>query len=159
MSDMKKEKGIGRIDSASTHGWFVRGYRNGKTFSRLFSDLKHGGKGEALEEARAFKAKLQAQLKELPAKPRGRRIVKQDSRNRTGVLGVCRTSKKSPGGKVSECYSVSWRPSPGLQKCTSFSIRKYGEEKAFALAVAHRERMMKEILGSANSPKQPSPQS
>ena len=46
-----------------------------------------------------------------------------------------------------ECYSVSWRPKSGLQKCTSFSIRKYGEKKVFKLAVAHRRKMMREIHG------------
>ena len=143
----KKEKGISRIDSGSTHGWFVRGYRNGKTWSRLFSDLKCGGKEAALKEARAFRDDLRQKLEKIPAQPRARRIVTRDVRNTTGVLGVCRTAKKSPNGSVNECYSVSWRPSPGVQKCTSFSIRKYGEKKAFQLAVAHRRRMLREIHG------------
>ena len=143
------EKGISRIDSGSTHGWFVRGYRNGKTYSRLFSDMKCGGKEEALEEARKFRDNLHKDLEEVPRKPRSRRIVLRDSRNATGVLGVCRTSKKGPNGKMNDCYSVSWRPEPGIQKCTSFSIRKYGEKKAFQLAVAHRKKMLKEIYGSS----------
>ena len=145
MGEEKKEKGISRIDSASTHGWFVRGYRNGKTYSRLFSDLKCGGREKALEEARQFRKNLAAQLQSIPPKPKGRRIVKQDSRNRTGVIGVCRTTKKGPNGKPNACYSVSWRPEPGVQKCTSFSIRKYGEKKAFQLAVAHRKKMLRSI--------------
>ncbi|MEX0324530.1 MAG: AP2 domain-containing protein [Puniceicoccaceae bacterium] len=148
MGDKRKEKGISRIDSASTHGWFVRGYRNGKTYSRLFSDLKCGGREDSLQQAREFREKLAAQLQSIPQKPRSRRIVKQDSRNRTGVIGVCRTTKKSPNGNLNECYSVSWRPEPGVQKCTSFSIRKYGEKKAFQLAVAHRKKMLREIHGT-----------
>ena len=146
-SENKPEEGISRIDSGSTHGWFVRGYRNGKTYSRLFSDLKCGSCEAALEAARAFRDSLHEKLSEIPAEPRARRIVTRDARNTTGMLGVCRTAKKGPGGQVNECYSVSWRPSPGVQKCTSFSIRKYGEKKAFQLAVAHRKRMMKEIHG------------
>lgn len=141
-------KGISRIDSGSTHGWFVRGYRNGKTYSKLFSDKKCGGKKRALEMAREHRDELHGKLEQIPAKPRGRRIVYRDSRNTTGVLGVCRTAKKSPTGKINECYSVSWRPEPGVQKCTSFSIRKYGEKKAFELAVAHRRKMLREIYGA-----------
>jgi len=144
---MGKEKGISRIDSETTHGWFVRGYRNGKTYSRLFSDRKCGGREEALGEARAFRERLQRKLEEMPQARRARRVVLRDVRNSTGVLGVCRTSKRHPNGSVTECYSVSWRPEPGKQKCTSFSIRKYGEKKAFQLAVAHRKKMMKEIYG------------
>jgi hypothetical protein len=147
--DTVQEKGISRIDSGSTHGWFVRGYRNGKTYSRLFSDLKNGGKAAALVEAQSYRDKLKANLEEIPAKPRARRIVISDARNTTGIIGVSRTAKKSPNGTVNDCYSVSWRPERGVQKCTSFSIRKYGEEKAFQLAVAHRKRMMKEIHGDA----------
>ena len=126
------EKGISRIDSGSTHGWFVRGYRNGKTYSRLFSDLKCGSKEKAYQEALDFRDKLYEKLEEIPRAPRSRRVVLHDSRNSTGVLGVCRTAKRSPNGNLSECYSVSWRPEPGRQKCTSFSIRKYGEKKASA---------------------------
>ncbi len=142
-----KNKGISRIDSGSTHGWFVRGYKNGKIYSKLFSDLKYNGKNKALSMAREFRDGLYEDLKKIPSKPRGRRLVFRDSRNTTGVLGVSRTSKRSPGGAVNECYSVSWRPEPGVQKCTSFSIRKYGEKKAFQLAVAHRRKMLKEIYG------------
>ena len=143
----KKNKGISRIDSGSTHGWFVRGYRNGETYSKLFSDKKCGGKGKALESARSYRNKLHKKLAAIPRKPRGRRIVYRDSRNTTGVLGVCRTAKSDPGGKVNERYSVSWRPEPGVQKCTSFSINKYGEKRAFQMAVSHRRKMMREIYG------------
>lgn len=147
MAKSKKDKGISRIDSGSTHGWFVRGYRNGKTYSRLFSDLKCGGKRKAQQQAREFRDSLHEDLAKIPQKPRARRVVFRDSRNTTGVLGVCRTAKKGPNGTLNECYSVSWRPEPGVQKCTSYSIKKYGEKKAFRLAVTHRKRMMNEIYG------------
>jgi hypothetical protein len=147
MGGSEIDKGISRIDSNSTHGWFVRGYRNGKTFSRLFSDNRYGNKAAALREARAFRDQLHKELQEQPAQPRARRVVFSDARNTTGVLGVCRTVKKTPSGKPNPCYSVSWRPEPGVQKCTSFSISKYGEERAFQLAVAHRRKMMHAIHG------------
>lgn len=66
------EKGISRIDSGSTHGWFVRGYRNGKTYSKLFSDLKCGGREQALELARDYRDKLHDDLQRIPTKPRQR---------------------------------------------------------------------------------------
>jgi hypothetical protein len=142
-----KEKGISRIDSGSTHGWFVRGYKNGKTFSKLFSDLKCGGSEKALELARTYRDKLHGELGKIDSRPRGRRIAYRDARNSTGVLGVCKTRKKGPNGTVSEVYSVTWRPEPGVQKCTSFSIRKYGDKSAFRMAVAHRRKMLRDIYG------------
>lgn len=71
----KKNKGISRIDSGSTHGWFVRGYRNGKTYSKLFSDLKCGGKRRALQMARNYRDELHNRLSQIPSKPRVRRAV------------------------------------------------------------------------------------
>ncbi len=146
-SEQSPTKGISRIDSGSTHGWFVRGYRNGQTYSRLFSDGKFGGSEGAFAEALLYRDKLANHLENVPKRPRSRRLVLRDARNTTGVLGVCRTRKKGPDGKPNDCYSVSWRPEPGKQKCTSFSVRKYGEEKAFELAVAHRRKMLVQIYG------------
>ena len=142
-------KGISRIDSGSTHGWFVRAYKNGKTYSRLFSDGKWEGSDDALAAARRYRQSLYDRLTKIPSKPRGRRIVFRDSRNTTGVLGVSRSVKRTPIGSLSESFAVTWRPEPTQQKCTSFSINKYGEEKAFNLAVAFRLRKLREIHGRA----------
>ena len=147
MTRSKAHKGISRIDSGSTHGWFVRGYRNGKTYSKLFSDRKCDGKGEAQKLAKEYRDQLNEELEAIPKNPRQRRIVVSDLRNTTGELGVSRTTKISPNGTKHECYSVSWRPEPGVQKCTSFSIKKYGEKKALKMAVEHRRKMMREIHG------------
>lgn len=65
-SKAKADKGISRIDSGSTHGWFVRGYRNGRTYSRLFSDKKCGGKAKALELARTHRDQLHEDLDKIP---------------------------------------------------------------------------------------------
>lgn len=140
-------KGLSRIDSDSTHGWFVRGYKNNKTYSKLFSDKKYGSKAGALKAARKFRDELFEELQEIPDDPRSRRVVTKDSRNSTGVLGVSRTTKRTTSGGVTESYSVTWRPEPGVQKCSSFSIRKYGEKEAFRLAVALRKEKMAEIFG------------
>lgn len=147
MARSKANKGISRIDSGSTHGWFVRGYRNGKTYSKLFSDRKCGGKGKAQKLAKQYRDELRDELEAMPKRARQRRIVVSDSRNTTGELGVSRTIKVGPNGTKHECYSASWRPEPGVQKCTSFSIKKYGEKKAFKLAVEHRRQKMREIHG------------
>lgn len=151
-----KDKGISRIDSGKTHGWFVRGYRNGKTWSKLFSDQKHGGREAALDQAREFRKKLASDLQQLPAIPRARRVVTRNSRNTTGVIGVSRTRKKSSSGNIHECYSVSWRTPEGVPRCTSFSIRKYGEEEAFRRAVALRRDRMR-LLQQGKAPREGTP--
>ena len=142
-----RNKGITRIDSGSAHAWNVRVQKNGKSYSKLFSDRICGGKRKAQKEARQYRDEFYEKLAQIPTKPQGRRIAYRDSRNTTGVLGVCRFASRGSSGTIYEYYSVSWRPSPGEQKCTSFSIRKYGEKKAFKLAVAHRRKMLRDIHG------------
>ncbi len=142
-----RNKGITRIDSGTVHRWDVKGYKNGKIYSKCFSDLKCGGKIKAQQAARQFRDELYEKLAQIPTKPRGRTIISRNTRNTTGVLGVCRTARKSPTGKISEIYMVSWNPSPNVLKTTSISIRKYGEEKAFKLAVALRRKMLRQIHG------------
>ena len=141
-------KGIARIDSGSTHGWFVRGYRNGKTFSKLFSDRKNGGKDQAFELAQAHRDQLHTELASIPKKARRRRLVVSDSRNTTGELGVSRVTRTGSNGVKYACYAVSWRPEPGVQKSTTFSTKKHGEKKAFKMAVEHRRKMMRETYGT-----------
>ncbi len=68
---MPSAKGVIRIDSDSTHGWQVRVYRDGKTFSRLFSDKKWGGKDKAFEAAQAYREELARGGRPAPVPSRG----------------------------------------------------------------------------------------
>ena len=145
MKDIQSLKGISRIETTSTLGWYVRVYRNKKTYSKFISDSKFGGKEKALEMAILEKGELSKMINAIPKKSTKRRVVTNDRRNTTGVLGVSRTSKKASNGKSYECYSVSWRPQPKVQKSTSFSIKKYGEEKALALAIQLRREKFPEL--------------
>ncbi len=160
MTKVTNKKGISRIDSGSTRGWYVRGYRNGKTYSKLFSDKKCSRKHSdpdyltsnfqqacSLLEAQKYRDKLHKKLKAIPKNQRPRRFVAKDRRNRSGVIGVIKIKRKAKDGSVIESYSVSWRPEEGVQRCTSFSCRKYGEKKAFDLACSHRKNMLIKIYG------------
>ena len=70
MQNKAKFKGISRIDSGTTHGWFVRAYKSGKTYSKLFSDRKCGDGSKALEAARIFHAELLSKLESVLPSPR-----------------------------------------------------------------------------------------
>jgi hypothetical protein len=145
MSDIEDLKGISRIETNSTVGWYVRVYRNQKTYSKFFSDSKFGGKELSFKKAITQREKLNKMIDKIPKKPTKRRVVNNDKRNKTGVLGVSRTSKKASNGKYYECYTVSWRPKPKIQQSTSFSIKKYGEEKALELAIHLRKEKSAQI--------------
>ncbi|HYX07369.1 MAG TPA: hypothetical protein VE912_11605 [Bacteroidales bacterium] len=139
-------KGISRVDSKGTHGWYVRVYKNGKTYSKLYSDNKYGGKERALKIAKKARKMAEQAMKSIPTK-RTRRLVKSDRRNKTGVIGVNRTKKRNRSGTVSEYYQVTWSPKPGTTKNKQWSINKYGEDKAFQLACDFRHQVMRNIHG------------
>lgn len=132
-------KGISRIDSNRTHGWYVRVIYKGCYYSRFFSDGKWGGREKAFKEAIKFRNQTEKEL----GKPRTDRVVvTRSSRNKTGIIGVVRLRKDGH-----DVYEVNWTPKPGVLKRTSISIEKHGEEKAFKLAVALRKRKEREIYG------------
>jgi hypothetical protein len=144
---MPRAKGVIRIDSDSTHGWQVRVYRHGKTYSKLFSDRKCGGKEEAFAEAEAFRRELEDEVAALPEAEQKRRLIRHNKSNATGVLGISRTFKRDRHGRRHEVYAVSWNPEPGKARGTSFSIAKYGQETAFKMACRLRFQKMKDIHG------------
>ena len=144
---MPRAKGIIRIDSDSTHGWQVRVYRHGRTYSRLFSDRKLGGEEPAFQAALAYRAELEDEVEQMPTPPPRRRLVRRNSNNSTGVVGISRTYKRDRRGVRHEVYAVSWNPEPGLARGTSFSIKRYGEDTAFRLACKLRWERMKQIYG------------
>jgi len=88
-------KGISRIDSGSTHGWFVRCYRNGKTFSKLYSDRKCGGKGKALQQAKDHRDALQERIdKSIPKRSKLKKTKKGlylNKRETACILAALRT--------------------------------------------------------------------
>ena len=144
---MARAKGVIRIDSDSTHGWQVRVYRDGKTYSKLFSDRKCGGREEAFAAARDYRTSLVEEVADLPAVEPRRRLVRRNRGNTSGVVGISRTYKRDRRGVRHEVYAVSWNPEPGVARGTSFSIRRYGEDQAFQKACELRWAKMKGIHG------------
>ena len=142
-------RGISRIDSKGTHGWFVRIYmRDREVHSKLFSDKKLGGKDEALELARQYRDEYVIPEDKLPVRPTMRYYKKAPKNNKTGVVGVCKTFERSNGGKGKKipCYGVSWVPEPNKPKNKKFYLSQYGsEEEAFKAAVAFRREKEVEI--------------
>ena len=125
----------------------MRIYKNGRTYSKLYSDNKYGGKDRALKVA--YKARLVAleALRDIPKEPK-RRLVTSDKRNKSGMIGVSKTTKTNKNGTTSEYYQVTWSPEPGKVKNRQWSVRKYGEEEARRMATEFRTQVMREIYGN-----------
>jgi len=60
-------------------------------------------------------------------------------RNVSGVVGVSRIIIKS-GTSRYEFWQATWSSGPGVRRRMKFSVRRYGEERAFELACGARKR-------------------
>ncbi len=140
-------RGITRIDAKGTHGWYVRIYKKGKTYSKLYSDNRYGGKDKALAFAQKARKIALDTLRSLPEN-NVRRLVSHDKRNKSGIIGVSRTTKTTADGDTSIYYQVTWSPEKGKIKNRQWSVRKYGEEGAFKRAKEFRESVMVSIYGT-----------
>lgn len=70
---------------------------------------------------------------------KSRFLCKVGTKNTSGVLGV-------RFNKISQCWCAIWPGINGGQQMESFSIKRYGEEKAKLLAIVAREEGIKELI-------------
>ena len=137
METRSENYAIARIDlpGAGTHGWQVRLQRRGKKFAKYFSNHLHGGSRRAFRIAQAWRAQL---LTNLEAEETVR-ICRRSARNSSGVVGVSKVTVVAPNGCEYHFWQATWSPAPGKRRCVKFSIRRYGDRRAFELAVEARE--------------------
>ena len=132
-------KGVTRIDDPGRHGvgWYARVTYGGKTHSKYFADMSHGGTKAAFLKALGWR---NAKEKEL-GKPRtDRTFAKAGHRSPTGVHGVYQQKKS---------FVVAWTPAPGRLQRKFISITKYGREGALRRAIELRRKHERELYGRA----------
>lgn len=137
----EKMRFISRIDSGSTHTWWVRIWKNGENVSsQTFSDGVYGSKRKSFEEAKRYRDR---QIIKNEIKARQTTSPRNSHKNNTsGVIGVVlgATYRES-----TEFWYYAWiakyqRGTGKLRRQTSrsFSVNKYGYEEAFWMAVNER---------------------
>jgi len=143
--------GVTRVDNEAsrTHGWLVTIQRRGVIFRRQFSDGVLGGKTRALAAAKAYRDEIVAKYPPL-SKREHAEIVKKN--NKSGVVGVCRycasETRQKPSAEKRWFWVASWVLPDGRAKRIKFSVKKYGEEDAFKLAVKARRGAVKRMAGN-----------
>jgi hypothetical protein len=123
-----KYKNITRMEYKTPFGWMVRFHYNKKTYRKFFNDSKCGGKNLALLTALSWMKNTKKKIG-IPDTPLP---VTGVAKSNTGVMGVSFSVKLNK-------YFVSWCDAQGKPCATSFSVNKYGREKAFKLACAKRK--------------------
>lgn len=124
---MRKLAMITRCDYETTRGYWVRFQAEGA--NKLFSDKKLGGKSAALAAAIAWRDKKWKQL----GHKRTNHHTK-DKRSTTGVVGVTYVHQRNQNGYLVRSYRVTYCPAPYTNRAKSYSIKKYGKQRAFEMA-------------------------
>jgi len=142
--------GISRIDDDKhrTHAWRVSLKRRGKSHVKNFPDKKYGGKRKALQLAKQFRNEL---VHKYPALTRKEFANIRRSNNKSGISGVCWYVKpyylKAGEKRESAYWEASWPTTMGESEYVTFSVKKYGNEKARSLAISARLRGLKKVDG------------
>jgi hypothetical protein len=133
-------KYIYRQESQGFHAWAVKMKRAKRMHVRYFKD---GAEGpiESLRRAIAYRDAL---FKRLPAPMR---IFSSHVRNTTGIIGVNREVSRTSSGNLAENWVGKWVEADGWTiRRRAFSVNKYGEEAAKAMAIAAREENVARVL-------------
>lgn len=142
--------GISRVDNevSRTHGWLVTVQRRGVIFRKHFSDGVHGSKQKSFLVAKSFRDEVIAKYPPFSMREYSN-IVKKN--NRSGVVGVCRycasETRDLPEEKQRWFWVASWPLPDGRRKRVKFSVKKYGEEGAFKMALKSRKDALKALDG------------
>ena len=147
---MVKHKGISRIDSGHTHGWYVRVYANRTVFtSKLFSDRIYGGKQKALKNAIKYRDHNQM-VADVKYPQSSRKIKYRESPpkdNKSGIVGVHFTNKLERGVRI-PTWVATW-VEDGKRRSKAFYQRKFRSlDEAFQLAVEYRKSRVEELSES-----------
>ena len=129
MKKTVKYKSITRLDTDSTHGWWVRVYFKGKIYTKLFSDSLFDDGQHALEEAIKWRNQKEEELD----KPRSESYVMLKRKSNTGFPGIHRIVRKTnKKGKeyIEDVYYIH-----GKSKYTTVSVTKWGESEGIKRAL------------------------
>jgi len=122
--------------------------RRGTIFRKHFSDGVHGGKQKSFLAAKSFRDEVIAKYPPFSMREYSN-IVKKN--NRSGVVGVCRycasETRDLPEEKQRWFWVASWPLPDGRRKRVKFSVKKYGEEGAFKMALKARKDALKQLDG------------
>lgn len=139
MSTPRPNYGITRIDQPDkkNHGFYVRITHKGKSHQKYFPDKSNGGKSKALQAARVYRDVL---LSKMPKYKQEAASRKKRQIKKSGITGVTHVVSRSINGKNYDYWQAAWVDKGNKRKTAKFSISRYGDEKALAMAKEAREK-------------------
>ena len=149
MKEIPEMYGITRMNyTAGNHltiGHWVRIRRNKVLYKKFFSDINYDSEKGSLEEAKKYRDKI---FKENPLPTRAQKSEVSRKKTSSGIVGVTlhtNVDTRRHKRHEYEIWKAWWSPQKGRPKVRSFSVLKYGFQKARQLAIEARERGLKEM--------------
>ncbi|ATQ74202.1 hypothetical protein CR152_06585 [Massilia violaceinigra] len=141
-SNRSGEPYIGRyITKSMTGNWRVSIERGGVKYRKTFSDSVYGTADDALSAAKAWRDRV---FLDNPTLPTGEVAARINTVNTSGVAGVF-LSRPSGKTKYSSWVARSPKNKGVSTRSKRYSIEKYGNNGAFALAVEARAAFLLEL--------------
>jgi hypothetical protein len=135
-------RNISRIDNRSkrwnteNHGWQVRYRRGNRKISQWFEDGLHGGKDNALKEAKQYRDIME---RELRLEPKGKITRKHVTvEDPVGVYRIIRHLNYKSGPHEYPIWVANWPKGDGKKDRKAFAVEKFGEQEAQRLAIEAR---------------------
>jgi hypothetical protein len=127
-------------------GWSVAIRRNRKTYQKRFSVTRYGDLAQALAAAKAWRDEVS---RSIPCITKAALSEVVRGSNTSGYPGVYLmvTKRKTPSGSIRKHWVWQARTPEEIKptRTKSFAIAKYGDAKAFAMAVAARQEFVREL--------------
>lgn len=134
--------------SGNDMGWDVAVHRHGKPYRKSFTVHRYGSTEAALTAARAWRDEVVQSVRALTLAEYSNL---ERSNNTSGYPGVylMRTTKRGKDGSVRVTLAWEARSPTGLKPAQkkSFAILKFGEDKAYELAVEARKGFVAQLDG------------
>ena len=146
-------RNICRVDHEAfhMHCWRVVVRRHSRTYRKSFSDGQYGGSEHALRAAQLYRDTLIQAHPPLSRLASGARLSKN---NHSGISGLTRVDRVELSGRPQRrlCWEAHCPMGQGRAKRKRFSIRKYGEEGAYQMALAARAAALQALAIQTPSP-------
>lgn len=134
-----KYENVRRVDHHGFHGYAVALTRAGAHHAKYFND-EPDGRRAALERAIDHRDRLQAAL------PAPVKIHRRSSVSSTGIIGVVHSKERTRWGGWSERFSGIWFDEDGRRRKASYSVAKFGYQRAQELAENARNEGVAKLL-------------
>lgn len=137
-----------RMGKAQRHlGWEVALVRNRKRYQKYFANSRFGGRDSSLAEAKAWRDHVSRSMPCVTRAALSQLIRRHNTSGYPGAYLMASKRKTEKGERKHWMWQARTPQEVVPARTKSFSISRYGDDEAFALAVAARQEFVEQLGG------------